>query len=67
MNVWLSALAQTESATEELTVSGAVVMLLSIGLVLALSGFCMWRILSEKRAEEHHHVPPDIDTHDVEA
>ena len=66
MTVWQPLLAQTESAAEQLTISGAVLMTLSIGMVLALSGYCLWRILSEKRPEEHHHTPLDIDTHDVE-
>ncbi len=66
MTAWQPLLAQTESAAEQLTISGAVLMTLSIGMVLALSGYCLWRILSEKRPEKYHHTPLDIDTHDVE-
>lgn len=66
MTAWHALLAQTESAAEQLTLSGAIVMLVTVGLVLALSAFCMWHILLEKRPKEHHHTPLDIDTHDIE-
>lgn len=66
MTAWHALLAQTESAAEQLTISGAIVMLVTVGLVLALSAFCMWHILLEKRPKEHHHTPLDIDTHDIE-
>ncbi len=66
MTVWQPLLAQTESAAEQLTITGALLMTLSVGMVLALSGYCLWRILSEKRPEEHHHTPLDNDTRDME-
>lgn len=66
MMAWQPLLAQTESAAEKLTISGTIVMLVTVGLVLALSAYCMWHILLEKRPKEHHHAPLDIDTHDVE-
>ncbi len=47
-----------------LTLSGALVMGLSILLVLVLCGFCLGRILSERHPESHHHAPLDIETGD---
>ncbi len=66
MTAWQPLLAQTESVAEGLTISGTIVMLVTVGLVLALSAYCMWHILLEKRPKEHDHTPLDIDTHDVE-
>ena len=48
-----------------LTIGGAVIMTLSVGLVLALNVFCMVRILREGKPEEHRHAPLDIDRHDL--
>ncbi len=48
-----------------LTFAGTIIMILSVGLVLGLAGFCMVRILAESRPTERHHMPLDIDTHDT--
>ena len=49
-----------------LTLSGGVLMVLSIGLVVGLNVFCLYRITREPRPSEHLHAPPDIDTRDVD-
>lgn len=59
-------LAQTAPEAAGLTVAGAIIMTLSIVGVLALSAFCMNKILREKHPSTHHHAPLDIDTHDRE-
>ena len=59
-------LAQTVPETTGLTVAGAIIMTISILGVLALSAFCMNKILREKQPSKHHHTPLDIDTHDTE-
>ncbi len=59
-------LAQAARETTGLTVAGAIIMTVSIGGVLALSAFCMNKILREKQPSERHHAPLDIDTHDRE-
>ncbi len=62
----LPIMAQAVDPPVTLTVGGVIIMTLSIGLVLALLGFCMQRILRDPQAQEHHHAPLDIDTHDSE-
>ncbi len=57
-------IAQVAEPPVTLTVGGAVIMALSVGMVLALLGFCMHRIMRDPQAQEHHHAPLDIDTHD---
>ncbi len=47
-----------------LTLAGWTMMVGSVGLVLALSAFCIYRALREPHPEEHMHAPLDIDTHD---
>ena len=59
-------LGQTSNDQPGLTVGGMIIMVCSIGLVLALSGFCMVKILGEQKPTEHHHAPLDIDTHDLD-
>ena len=60
-------LAQAAENHVTLTTTGATIMILSVGLVLALNVFCMARILGERRPKEHHHAPLEIDvTHDAE-
>ncbi len=68
--VWLqiAELVVAQSDQDEITLQadGMVMMILSISIVAALAIFCTVRILREKSPSEHHHVPLDIDTHDVE-
>ena len=44
---------------------GAVVMVVSVGMVLALMIFCILRVFREPEPKKHLHAPLDIDTHDV--
>jgi len=50
---------------ERLSASGMILMTFCVGLVLGLSGFCMFRLLRERKPSERHHAPLDIDTHDL--
>ena len=59
-------LGQTANDQPGLTVGGIIIMVCSISLVLALSGFCMAKILGEQKPTEHHHAPLEIDTHDLD-
>ena len=59
-------LALTAEAPTSLSAGGAVIMILSVSLVLGLNIFCFWRILREPEPTEHHHVPLEIDTHDLD-
>lgn len=65
MNVAPAMLAQANNQDVQLTVAGAVIMILCVVLVLGLMLFCMSRILGEQHPEEHHHAPLDINTHDT--
>jgi hypothetical protein len=51
-----------------LTIGGWMVMSLSVGSVLSLVGFCLYRVLSLPPADidEHLKGPLDIDTGDTE-
>lgn len=49
-----------------MTLSGWVVMILSVGFVTILLGWCIWRVLKEPEAPERIHAPEEIDTHDTE-
>lgn len=60
-------LGQAVDAQAGLTTAGAILMACSILLVLGLSVFCAIRILRDPDSSEHHHAPPDIDTHDRDA
>jgi hypothetical protein len=47
---------------------GWIVMLLSVGSVMALVGFCMYRVLTLPPVEEEHLKGPlEIDTRDTES
>ncbi len=52
------------STDVQLTLQGGLIMTACIGLVLALTTFCMHRILREPDPTKHHHAPLEIDTHD---
>lgn len=51
-----------------MTTAGWVVMILSVGSVLALVSYCLWRVLTlpPVEIEEHIKAPPDIDTGDTQ-
>ncbi len=51
----------------ELTQAGATVMFTSIGVVLCLAGFCLWRVLTLPPLEEEYLKGPlEIDTGDTD-
>ncbi len=45
--------------------SGWIMMLVSVGTVLALVVFCFYRILRAPKTESHIHAPLEIDTHET--
>ena len=47
---------------------GWIVMIVSVGSVLVLVSYCLYRVLSlpPVEVEEHLKGPPDIDTHDLD-
>lgn len=47
-----------------MTTEGWVFMVLSIGFVLALTGFCFFKVLSKPTAANHMQAPIEIDTRD---
>ncbi len=47
-----------------MTTGGWVIMLLSVGFVTLLLGWCVWRVLSIPGSEKHLHSPADIHTPD---
>jgi hypothetical protein len=49
---------------QDLTIGGWTMLVGCVGLVCALCAFCYYRILREPKPSDHHHAPPDIDTHD---
>ncbi len=50
-----------------MTIGGLAVMIVSVGSVLALSAFCLYRVLTLPPVDvaEHLKGPLDIDTHDT--
>jgi hypothetical protein len=65
MSTWAAGLAQA-SATDvtTLSVAGATIMIVSVGLVLALTVFCLVRILRGPAPSARHHAPLNIDMRD---
>lgn len=47
-----------------MTVTGWLLMLSSVGLVLALNAFCFYRVLRAPTHRAKLHAPLDIDTHE---
>jgi hypothetical protein len=50
-----------------MTTVGLVMMILSNGLVLALTGYCFYRVCRAPEAEKHEHGMLDIDTRDTDS
>lgn len=46
-----------------MTLAGWVLMTTSLGLVLTLTVYCFWRVLTLPRTKHHLHAPLDIETH----
>ena len=53
MIAMLMTLAQANGGDVRLTVAGAIIMVLCVGLVLGLNVFCMFRILGGESSDEH--------------
>jgi hypothetical protein len=51
-----------------MTTMGVAIMVVSVGSVLVLTGFCLWRVLTlpPEVVEEHLKAPLDIDTGDTQ-
>ncbi|MCX6998657.1 MAG: hypothetical protein NTV49_16645 [Kiritimatiellaeota bacterium] len=49
-----------------MTLSGWMVMLLSVGFVTGLTVWCIYRVMQEPEAPAHMHAQDEIDTHDRE-
>ena len=49
-----------------MSVSGWIVMILSVGFVTGLTVWCIWRVMQEPEAPQRMHAQDEIDTHDVE-
>jgi hypothetical protein len=47
-----------------MTVAGWILMLCSVGFVVALTFYCFYRVLRVPAAKEHLHAPLDIETHE---
>lgn len=47
-----------------MTLGGWMTMILSVGFVTGLLGWCVWRVLREPGATQHLHTPADIETED---
>jgi ABC-type nickel/cobalt efflux system permease component RcnA len=62
MNCVAILIAQASGDEVTLTVTGAVIMTISVLLVLSFCTFCFWRILRGPRPSGPHHVPPNSDT-----
>lgn len=45
-----------------MTAAGWVLMTCSIGFVVALTGFCFYRVFQTPEPREHVHAPLEIDT-----
>ena len=54
--------------SDAMTAGGWIVMILSVGSVVALVSYCLFRVLSlpPVEVEDPLHAPPDSDTHDTE-
>lgn len=48
-----------------LTLGGWITMILSVGFVTLLLGWCIWRVLREPRAEQRIHSQFDIEPPDA--
>jgi hypothetical protein len=49
-----------------MSLSGWIVMILSVGFVTVLTVYCVYRVIKEPEAPERMHAPDEIDTHDQE-
>ncbi len=47
-----------------MTVAGWILMLTSVGLVVALNVYCFYRVFKTPVTKDHLHAPLDIETHE---
>lgn len=47
-----------------MTIGGWITMILSVGFVTLLLGWCLWKVLTTPEATRHLHGELDIDTQD---
>jgi hypothetical protein len=52
---------QSGKGDEVMTPAGWFTMLSSVGFVVTLFGWCIWRVLTDKKAEGHIHGIEDIE------
>jgi heme/copper-type cytochrome/quinol oxidase subunit 2 len=52
-------------ASYAMTAGGWVIMILSVGFVVGLLTWCVWKVISTPGAAEHLHSQADIETPDV--
>lgn len=45
-----------------MTAAGWILMLASVGVVVALNAYCFWRVLTVPKAKGHLHARLDIET-----
>lgn len=65
MNTFIPLLSQTtQAASYDLTTGGWIIMVLSVGFVTGLLGWCIWRVTRESSSNKLH-SPQDIDTRDL--
>ncbi|HCF96605.1 MAG: hypothetical protein PHF14_01270 [Verrucomicrobiota bacterium] len=62
--VFLHCIANTD--IQGLSVGGWTMMLTSVGVVLGLSMFCLYRMFRGAEPSQHHHAPLEIDTRDLD-
>lgn len=54
--------ASTRKKGSRMTGAGWLLMLSSVGFVVALNVYCFWRVLTTPAPKEHLHAPLDIET-----
>lgn len=59
------AIAEIPSDYQGLTAGGWVTMILSVGFVVGLLGWCVWKVISTPGSADHLHAQGDIETPDV--
>ncbi len=60
------AVAEPSLDYQTLTPGGWVIMLLSVGFVVGLLGWCVWKVVTTPGSSEHLHAQADIETPDRE-
>lgn len=58
------AVAEPAADYQSLTTGGWTIMILSVGFVAGLLGWCVWKVVSTPGETEHLHTQADIETPD---